>query len=247
MSPTPRAWLLLPASIIVASLIISGTIWWSARGFVEAGQAPVVVADESKAAPSSATPPAPPVDSASVNTVDSPILGDPNAPVIMAYWFDYQCPFCRQFEQTAMPGVIENYVNTGKLRVVFKDFAFLGPDSATAGMIARAVWAASPTAFYAWHRAMFQKQDRENGGWGSREDILALTKTIAGVDEAKVEDALNANAKAYQARMESDLQEGSRMGVSGTPTAIIGDQVVPGAAEYQDVADLIDRVLAAKR
>ena len=247
MSPTPRTWLLLPVSIIVASLIISGTIWLSARTFVEGGAAPVVIADESKASPSSATPVAPMVDSASVSAVDSPMIGEPEAPVVMAYWFDYQCPFCRQFEQTTMPGLIENYVNTGKLRIVFKDFAFLGPDSTTAGTIARAVWAASPKAFYTWHKAMFQKQDGENGGWGSREDILALTKTIAGVDEAKVEDALNANAVAYQARMDSDLQEGSSLGVSGTPTAIIGDQVVPGTAEYRSIAALIDRVAKAKR
>lgn len=247
MSPSPRTSLLLPASIIVASLIISGTIWLSARAFVDGGTAPVVVADESKASPASATPPVPAVDSASVSAVDSPMLGDPSAPVVMAYWFDYQCPFCRQFEQATMPGLIENYVNTGKLRIVFKDFAFLGPDSTTAGTIARAVWAVSPKAFYSWHKAMFQKQDRENGGWGSREDILALTKTIDGIDEAKVEDALNASAAAYQARMESDLQEGSSMGVSGTPTAIIGDQVVSGAEEYRSVADLIDRVGATKR
>lgn len=240
MSPTRRAWFLLPASIIVSSLIISATIWWSVRGVVEGGAPPVVVAEESKASA------APPVDAASVSTADSPFVGDPNAPATMAYWFDYQCPFCRQFEETVMPSLIQNYVTTGKLRIVFKDFEFLGPDSKTAGTIARAVWAASPDAYYAWHRAMFQKQDRENGGWGSKEDILALTKTIAGIDEAKVEDALNANATAYQAQMDSDLQEGSGMGVSGTPTAIIGDQVVAGAAEYQDVADLVDRALAAK-
>lgn len=247
MSPTPRTWLLLPASIIVASLIISGTIWLSARAFVEGDTAPVVVADESKASSAPATPVPPAVDSASVSAMDSPVLGDPSAPVVMAYWFDYQCPFCRQFEQSTMPSLIENYVDTGKLRIVFKDFAFLGPDSTTAGTIGRAVWATSPKAFYAWHKAMFQKQDRENGGWGSREDILAMTKTIDGIDEAKVEDALNANATIYQARMDSDLQEGNGMGVSGTPTAIIGDQVVPGAAEYRYVSDLIDRATAAKR
>ena len=247
MSPTPRTWLLLPASIIVASLIISGTIWLSARAFVEGDMAPVVVADESKASSAPATPAVPAVDSASVSAIDSPVIGDPSAPVVMAYWFDYQCPFCRQFEQATMPSLIENYVNTGKLRIVFKDFAFLGPDSTTAATIGRAVWATFPKAFYTWHKAMFQKQDQENSGWGSREDILAMTKTIDGIDEAKVEEALNANAATYQARMDSDLQEGNSIGVSGTPTAIIGDKVVPGAAEYRYVSNLIDRVTAAKR
>ncbi len=75
-----------------------------------------------------------------VDIKNEPYIGNANAPVVMAYWMDYQCPFCRRFEQETLPTLIEKYVNTGKLKIVFKDFQFLGEDSQAAGLFANAVW-----------------------------------------------------------------------------------------------------------
>ena len=93
--------------------------------------------------------PAVAVDIAKVKTDGLPYIGDTNAPVVMAFWSDFQCPYCKAFEvggipqiktPAAMPVLLQQYVNSGKLKIVFKDFPFLGNDSLTAGEYARSIW-----------------------------------------------------------------------------------------------------------
>ena len=100
-----------------------------------------------------------------------PFIGDPDAPIVIAFWSDFQCPFCKSFETggvpqiptpAAMPEIVKNYVSTGKAKIVFKDFAFLGPDSDTAALYGRAVWELYPAQYIAWRIAMYQAQDGEN-------------------------------------------------------------------------------------
>jgi protein-disulfide isomerase len=197
--------------------------------------------------PGSEAPPATAAaDIAKVSQAGEPFVGDANAPVVMAYWFDYQCPFCKQEEETVLPRLIADYVDTGKVRIVFKDVTFLGPDSVTAGLASKAVWEIAPDKFREWHKAMFDKQDDENAGWGKKEDIIALTKTIAGTDAAKVEELMISKAAAYQQAMDADASEGATMGVGGTPSFLIGKQMIVGAQPYEQLKAAIDGVLAAK-
>ena len=249
-APTARLsvrYLLTPLAIIIAGLMISGSIIWSSR------LPPQVAGQESVAAPPPDTvaspvepsqPLGPPADIAKVNLKGEPFIGSADAPVVIAYWFDYQCPFCRETEETILPDLIKNYVDTGKVRIVFKDFQFLGPDSQTAGVAARAVWETAPDKFGAWHKAMFDKQDDENAGWGTKDDIITLTKTIPGIDVAKVEELMISRAADYDRAMEADAAEGNGMGVGGTPSFLIGKQVRVGLQPYRVLKSAIDEVLS---
>ena len=69
-----------------------------------------------------------------------PVIGRPDAPLTLVYWFDYQCPFCKQFEETTLQTLMDTYVKTGKLKIVFKDFPFLGNDSIVAAEYKHAIW-----------------------------------------------------------------------------------------------------------
>ena len=117
-------------------------------------------------------------------------------------------------------------------------------DSQVAALAARAVWEAAPDKFYDWHRAMFDHQDEENAGWGTKDDIIALTKTIPGIDAAKVEQLMTDHAKDYQKEVEADGAEGAVMGISGTPGAIIGKQLILGAQAYERYKTAIDAGLS---
>jgi protein-disulfide isomerase len=196
--------------------------------------------------PTGAPPATAAADIAKVSLADEPFIGDANAPVVMAYWFDYQCPFCKQEEETVLPRLIADYVDTGKVKIVLKDVTFLGPDSVTAGLASKAVWEIAPDKFREWHKAMFDKQDDENAGWGKKEDIIALTKTIAGIDAAKVEELMTSKAAAYQQAMDADASEGATMGVGGTPSFLIGKQMIVGAQPYDQLKAAVDGVLAGK-
>lgn len=207
--------------------------------FNYAGQAPGLES------PTGAPPPAAIADIGKVNQEGEPFVGSVSAPVVMAYWYDYQCPYCKQEEESVFPQLIKDYVDTGKLRIVYKDFQFLGPDSQTAGLASRAVWETAPGKFAEWHKAMYDKQDEENAGWGSKDDIIALTKTIPGIDAAKIDELMTSRADVYNNAMEADVAEGNAMGVGGTPSFLIGKQMIVGAQPYEQLKAAIDNMLSS--
>ena len=232
--------LLSPIAIIVAGLMISSSIVWSSR---LPPQLPAQISNAAAPQIQPAQPPPPTPDIAKVNLQGEPSIGNAAAPVVMAYWFDYQCPFCKQNEESAFPQLIKDYVDAGKLRIVFKDFEFLGPDSQTAGLAARAVWDVAPDKFRDWHKAMFDKQGEENSGWAKKDNVIALTKTIPGIDAAKVDELMISRAADYNKAMEADMAEGNTMGVNGTPAMLIGTHMISGAVPYAQLKAAVDGVL----
>ncbi len=225
-----------PVAVIIAGVIIAGAVLWSngkstTQPIANAGTQP---------------PPAA-VDISKVNTAGEPFIGQADAPVTIAYWYDYQCPFCKQNEETTMPQIITNYVDTGKVKIVFKDYQFLGPDSQTLGQFSRAVWAAAPDKFYQWHKAVYDNAGTENTGWATHDKIMSITTSVLGAaDAAKVNQLVIANGPTYQKEMDADKAEGTAFGVSGTPGFIIGKQLVSGAQPYAAIKQVIDLTLAGK-
>ena len=173
----------------------------------------------------------------------SPVIGSATAPVTIAVWFDYQCPFCKRYELDSMEQIYTNYVQTGKVKVVLKDYQFLGPDSDTASVIARAVWEAYPEKFHDWYKAIMTAQDDENGGFGDEASVLALTKTVAGIDADKVAKLAKEKKADYQKAIAADRAEGTAFGINGTPGTLVGTKVLSGAVPYAQVSALIDAEL----
>ncbi|MEK7554214.1 MAG: thioredoxin domain-containing protein, partial [Patescibacteria group bacterium] len=117
----------LPVAVVVAGLLIAGAVMWN-------GSRPV----DSTGSPQAGT--APKVNIKDVKTDGNPFIGQASAPVTIAVWSDFQCPFCKRFETETLPLIVKDYVDAGKVKVVMMDFAFLGPDSTAAGEYNRAVW-----------------------------------------------------------------------------------------------------------
>jgi protein-disulfide isomerase len=183
-------------------------------------------------------------DSSKVSTENSPVYGEEDAPVTIAYWTDYQCPFCQRNEQQTMPSVVKDYVDSGKAKIVYKDFQFLGADSYTLGKYARAVWETAPDQFHDWHTAIFENQGTENTGWATTEEIERITKLV--FDESttqKISDLVVEKGDEYQDLMDADKAEGSSMGVTGTPAFVIGTQLISGAQPYATVKAAIEAAL----
>lgn len=185
-----------------------------------------------------------PADISKVKTDGEPFIGQANAPVTIAYWTDYQCPFCKRTEEQVMPQLIKDYVDTGKAKIVFKDYPFLGNDSVTAAEYGRSVWKLYPQQYYAWREAMFNAQDAEGDqGFGNADSIDKLDATIPGLDATKIKADVAANKTAYDALANADKTEGSNMGVQGTPGTIIGKQLIPGAYPYDTFKSAIEAAL----
>lgn len=237
---TNQNFLAIPISIVIAGVLIAGALYFGAsknsnNAVVNNKQVGQAVQQQQGVA----------VDANKVKIVGEPFVGNPNAPVVIAEWFDYQCPFCKRFESDAVAQLMTDYIKTGKVKLVLKDFQFLGADSQTAGLAARAIWEVAPDKFYDWHKAMFEKQDNENGGWGNKTDILALAQSL-GIDSVKVEQLMTSKATEYQKEMDADKAEGGAFGINGTPGTIIGKQLISGAQPYSAVKQLVDLTLQGK-
>jgi len=220
-------------AIIVASIIISGTIIYINSNKESLGQ--------NNNQPGTGNKPVV-VDASKVNIANSPYIGNNNAKLLVIEWFDYQCPFCKKIHDDVITQLIKDYVDTGKVKIVFKDYAFLGSDSTTAALAARAVWEAYPDKFFDWYDAMFKKQDDENGGWGNKADILALSKSM-GLDSNKLDQLMTSKATEYKKLIDADKAEGTSLGINGTPGTIVGKQLISGAQSYATFKSAIDSQL----
>ena len=226
--------IILNACIIAVALIISACIMHGSFGVAKDPTAVTAAA----AGAAGAT-----VNIKDVHLSNEPYIGSTSAPVVLAYWSDYQCPFCKQFETTTLPQIVTNYVDTGKVAVVFKDFSFLGADSTTAALDARAIWQLYPQQYFAWRTAMFNAQDAENSGFGDEASIEKLTATIPGIDVSKMVAAVAANKDAYQKAIDADRAEATSFGIQGTPSFITGTTLIPGVADYSTFQKAIDSQL----
>lgn len=188
-------------------------------------------------------PSAPHVNIKDVKIVGEPYAGDPNAPVTMALYFDYQCPFCKQLDENVVPGLYAKYVETGKAKIVFKGFEFLGNDSIAADEFGRAVWDLYPEKFYDWYKAMFAAQDQEGDqGFGNQASIVAMTKQkVPGIDTDKVVTQVAKNKSQYDAAITADRTEAQSLGITGTPSVIVGDKLFTALS----VADFSSQISAA--
>lgn len=228
---------LTPIAVVLGALIIALALYY---GHSSTGTTPAAGTQPAAQGATQA------VNIANVKTDGDPYIGSPTAPVTMAVWFDYQCPFCKQFDEGALSQIYTNYVQTGKVKVVFKDFPFLGNDSIAAGEFARAVWALYPQQFYGWYLAMFNAQDAEGDqGFGNQATIVAMTKVqVPQIDTSKVVAYITANQSTIDAELTADRTEGTSFGIQGTPSMIVGTTLLQGAQDYPTVQKLLDAQLA---
>lgn len=109
----------------------------------------------------------------------SPILGDSNAPITLVEFGDYQCHFCNVFFHSTEEDILKNYVETGKVRMIFKDFNIIGPDSINASHGAHC--ANDQGLFWEYHDILYSNWTGENNGWASSENLLKFAQEI-GLD-----------------------------------------------------------------
>lgn len=109
----------------------------------------------------------------------SPILGNPNAPVTLIEFGDYQCHFCNVFFHSTEGDILKKYVETGKVKMIFKDYNIIGPDSVNASHGAHC--ANDQDLFWEYHDILYSNWTGENNGWASSENLGKFAQDI-GLD-----------------------------------------------------------------
>lgn len=178
----------------------------------------------------------------SIFATGSPLLGSPDAPVTMVEFGDYQCTNCNRYFHNTEPDILQNYVETGKLKIIFIDFAFIGPDSLIAAQAAHC--AQEQGKYWEYHDELYSNWDGENTGWASKDN---LKKFAVNVDLDKSFNECLDSGK-YSSKVTNNISIGRQLGVTGTPTFFLfkstGDaQKIVGAQPYSTFNTVLDSML----
>jgi protein-disulfide isomerase len=173
---------------------------------------------------------------------DDPVLGDANAKVTIIEFGDYQCPSCRMFWREVEPRLKKDYINTGKAKLVFRDFPIvqIHPESIIAAMAVDC--AGDQNKYWEYHDKVFREQDKGSDDLVrfKAADLKKWGKDV-GLDAAKFNECVDSNR--HNDEVLKDKADGDAVGIQGTPTFFINGHVIGGAQPYPVFKKVIDDLL----
>lgn len=174
-------------------------------------------------------------------------LGDPNAPIKIEEFSDFQCPYCQKFYLDTEAQLISSYVTTGKVYFVYRSFGyFIGQESGNAAMAAYC--AGDQNKFWEMHDILFANHTGENVGDFTDRRITAFAESI-GLDMTAFNSCYTSGK--YSNRIQQDFNDGSAYGVQATPSFVLSYQVngqtqtklISGAQPFSEFQSQIDAIL----
>ena len=210
---------LVPFSIIVAGVIVASAVWYTRAP----SSAPSPVSESRVAASALLTARA-----------GDLMLGAENAPVTIIEYGDFQCPFCGRFHQTISPTLREQYIKTGKVKFIWRDFAFLGQESTDAARAAHC--AGEQEKFWDYHDYLFGHQNGENRGAFSIPNLKQFARAI-GISQTEFDQCLD--SQKYADTVASDTKIGREVGVNGTPTTFVNGERIVGLVSFATIEESI--------
>lgn len=171
---------------------------------------------------------------------DDPVLGDPNAPVSMVIFGDFQCHFCRKLELEVKPLIIEKYVKTGKLKIIARDFPFLGKNSALAATAGNC--ALEQDKYWEFSDYLHKAQDAEEIISVNSDTLKESAKKLK-LKESDFNKCLD--SEKYLNEVKKDFEDGKLLGIEGTPTTFINNERIDGAEPYEEFEKVIDALLVS--
>lgn len=173
---------------------------------------------------------------------DDAILGDKNAPVTIIEWSDYECPFCKRHFTNTFPQIKEKYIDTGKVRYIFRDYplGFHNPNATEQAIAAECARdQGGDEMYFTYHDLIFTNTNSNKSFPKSRLYELA---DEAGLNQAEFTECLD--SEKFKGEVLKDLADGGKAGVTGTPGFLINGQVLKGAQPFSAFEAVIEAALA---
>jgi protein-disulfide isomerase len=186
--------------------------------------------------------PSPPIENLEISLDDAYSIGDPDAPVTIVEYTDYQCPYCARHALQTFGQIAEDLVDTGQVRYVFKDMPLtsIHPQAMLAAEAARCAGDQDDEAFVTMHDLLFENQR----SWSGRSDAADLFVSYAseiGLDGLDFESCIYNDE--FESAVRADIQEAMQLGITGTPAFIINGQLMFGAQPYEVFEKAVDSFL----
>lgn len=247
----------VPISIIVAGALIAGAVLISNnfQGVLSPKSTSKATGTNGQAAGTTTQSPpqqtVPQGNTVKVSIDDDPVMGDPEAPVTLIEFSDFECPFCKRSFDEMLPQLKNEYVGTGKVKFVYRDFPLsfhdpLATQEALAATCAREQ--GGDEVFFKYHDEIF-KRTQSNGNGMPKSELYNIASDI-GLDDSAFRNCLD--SEKYKGEVSQDIIDGTNAGVTGTPgwfvgkttsNGIIDGQLIIGAQPFSVFVPVIERLL----
>lgn len=238
---------ILTAALVIAAFFI-GSLYTKVQMLEKGGS----VGSINNQQPAQAAAPQPQQPTKGIASVDDdPVLGDKNAPVTIVEFSDYECPFCKRHFDETFPQLVKNYVDTGKVKIVYRDFplSFHDPMATKEAVAANCAGKqGGDSKYFEYHDEIFTRT-KSNGNGLSEADLTTIA-TDLGLNLSSFNSCIADAAQTDEVK--KDIADGSAAGASGTPTFVIGKStntgeidgdLVVGAQPYAAFQAVIDPLL----
>lgn len=168
-------------------------------------------------------------------TDDDSVTGSADAPVTIVEWSDFECPFCARFYEQTYKQIEKEYVDTGKVKLVFRDFP-LGFHANAQKAAEAAECAGEQGKFWEMHNVLFEK-----GVDGGASTFKKYAKELS-LNSAEFDECLDSGRMASE--IKKDMRDGAAAGITGTPGFIINGRLVSGAQPFESFKEIIEDELA---
>ncbi len=182
-----------------------------------------------------------------ISADDDPVRGDPNAPISIIEFSDFQCPFCARFHVQTLPALLDQYIDAGKVNFIYRDFPIqsIHPNALPAAVASEC--ADEQGKYWEYHDILFEKQ-RSWSNLGSEEIILTLSQYANELDLKQEQFDTCLETGKYHEEVQDDLRDGRSYGITGTPGFFIGNSEIgfvklTGAQPFDSFKNVIESQL----
>ena len=162
------------------------------------------------------------------------VMGDPNAPVTLVEYASLACHHCADFHKKTLPQIKERFIDTGKVKLIFRDFPFDGPAFAAA-MTARC---APPARYFQFVSVLFENQKIWSHSANPREALARIAK-LGGMSQESFDRCVD-NKELFEGLRKRQLEAEQQYGIRSTPTFILGDKKITGNQPF----DVFEKALS---
>lgn len=177
-------------------------------------------------------------ESSDLPPTDGVGMGDPNAPVVLEDFSDFQCPHCKTFHEGLLKSIVDDYVRAGDVYVVFRNFPILGDGSVAAANAS--MCAAEQNLFWPYAEVLFANQTGDRNRDFAERRLLAFAEAV-GAEQEPFESCLDASE--YEDQIRADLLHGTEAGFNSTPSFLINGTPLVGVQPYAVFQETIESAL----
>lgn len=157
---------------------------------------------------------------------EQPMLGDPDAPVTIVAFEDFKCPVCKSFEQTVVPRIEQELIETGEANFVFINYQFLGPDSTTAGIAGECVFHQDEELFWEYKTILYRVQGDERETWATPARLVDVANEyVPDIDTEELSQCID--ERRYEDEVVRDREIAQASGATGTPAVFVNGEMLP--------------------